>query len=363
MNREKMRDSLETERLVLFPYTMENLALFNSDLEAFEREFGVSYRGEELDHLLTGFLKKLEREIAEDEENYLFFTEFLIVLRDSDRIIGSIDYKYVPRDGVTEVGYGLNPAYSGHGYMTEAFNAFLGFGKRLGIRKVLADTLKDNIASQRVLQKCGFRFLKEDKNLWWEKDMTFPYEIKKLPEIHPEFADTEWPFSYTDHDRHIARAIVVDDEGYFWFVRAFRNDDFGYATFMETSGGGMEPGEDPETAVVRELKEELGPDTEIICKIGVGSDYYNLIHIHNLNNYFLCRALSFGERHLMPDEIDDFHLTTARLTYEEAVREYDMRAVTRIGRLMKQRELPVLMRAAEILGIEKDGAGHADIQR
>ena len=40
-----------------------------------------------------------------------------------------------------------------------------------------------------------------------------------------------------------------------------------------------------------------------------------------------------------------------------------MRAVTRIGRLMKQRELPVLIRAAEILGIEKGGEEHADIQR
>lgn len=80
MNREKMRDSMETERLVLFPYTQENLALFNSDLAAFERAYGVSYRGEELDHLLSDYLRKLEREIADDPENYLFFTEFLIVL-------------------------------------------------------------------------------------------------------------------------------------------------------------------------------------------------------------------------------------------------------------------------------------------
>ena len=64
MNAERMTDRLETERLVLFPYTRENLALFNSDLPAFEREFGVVYRGEELDHLLKGFLLKLERELS-----------------------------------------------------------------------------------------------------------------------------------------------------------------------------------------------------------------------------------------------------------------------------------------------------------
>ena len=171
MNREIMQNRIETERLVLFPYTWENLALFNADLPAFEERFGVSYQGEELDHLLTSFLKKLEREIADDPENYLFFTEFLIVLKESSQIIGSIDYKYVPRDGVTEVGYGLNPNYEGRGYMTEALRAFLKLGKELGIRTVRADTLPDNLKSQRVLKRCGFRFLREDGNLWWEIEL------------------------------------------------------------------------------------------------------------------------------------------------------------------------------------------------
>lgn len=171
MNIAAMQDCIRTERLVLFPYTQENLALFNRDLPAFEERFGVSYQGEELDHLLSSFLKKLEREIAEDPENYLFFTEFLIVLKESSQIIGSIDYKYVPREGVTEVGYGLNPRFEGHGYMTESLRAFLEFGKKLGIRLVRADTLPDNLKSQNVLKKCGFRFLREDGNLWWEKEL------------------------------------------------------------------------------------------------------------------------------------------------------------------------------------------------
>ena len=172
MNKEKMISVIETERLVLFPYTKDNLALFNSDLPGFEREFGVKYIGEELDHLLTGFLLKLEKEIADDENNYLFFTEFLIVLKENDTIIGSIDYKYIPIDGVTEVGYGMNTKFEGHGYMTEALTAFLRFGKSLGIKKVRADTLKDNVRSQNVLKRCGFSFLYEKENLWWEADLT-----------------------------------------------------------------------------------------------------------------------------------------------------------------------------------------------
>lgn len=171
MHIEKMTDPIETERLVLFPYTEENLALFNRDLPGFEETYGVVYRGEELDHLLTGYLRKLERELAEDPENAIFFTEFLIVLKENDHVIGSIDYKYIPRDGMTEVGYGMNPAYEGHGYMTEALGAFLEFGKAHGIKKVRADTRPDNIRSQNVLKRCGFRFLHADGNLWWEADL------------------------------------------------------------------------------------------------------------------------------------------------------------------------------------------------
>ena len=171
MNIDRMTDCIGTERLVLFPYTQENLALFNRDLPAFEARYGVVYRGEELDYLLKDFLLKLEREIAEDAANYLFFTEFLIVLKENSHIIGSIDYKYVPRSGVTEVGYGMNPAYTGHGYMTEALDAFLRFGKSLGLRSVLAETRVSNIRSQNVLKRCGFRFLRADETLWWERTL------------------------------------------------------------------------------------------------------------------------------------------------------------------------------------------------
>ncbi len=173
MNLDRMTDRIETGRLVLFPYTQENLALFNSDLARFEREFGVIYRGEELDYLLQGFLKRLEGELAADPENALWFTEFLIVLRENSHVIGSIDFKYVPRGGVTEVGYGLNPVYEGHGYMTEALTAFLAFGRQMGAATVYADTLPDNIRSQNVLRRCGFRFLRkaDDGRLWWSRTL------------------------------------------------------------------------------------------------------------------------------------------------------------------------------------------------
>ena len=151
-----------------------------------------------------------------------------------------------------------------------------------------------------------------------------------MPELNLELQDTQWPKNYIDHDRQIVRAIVVDDQQKYYFVRVQRDDDFGKGIFIETSGGGVEAGEDLTTALKRELKEELGANVDILCKIGVVSDYYNLIHRHNINNYFLCKIVSFGEKHLTQAEIEDFHLSTLKLTYEEAVDAYKKQTSTKL---------------------------------
>lgn len=173
--------------------------------------------------------------------------------------------------------------------------------------------------------------------------------MKKFGEIYLELTDNEWQYEYTDHNRQVVRAIVYDDEGYFYFVRADRDDDFGRAVIIETSGGGVEEGENLNEAIKRELREELGAEVEIITKIGVVSDYYNLIHRHNINNFYLCRVTGFGKKNLTQDEIDYFHLSTLRLTYEEALAEYEKNLDSKLGRIVRGRELPILIRAKEIL--------------
>ena len=171
----------------------------------------------------------------------------------------------------------------------------------------------------------------------------------KIEELSLHLRDEEWEYNGITHDRHIARAIVFDDDGYFYFVRVDRDDDFGRAIYIETAGGGVEPNENPDVAILRELQEELGATVEVVCKIGVVSDYYNLIKRHNINNYYLCRAISFGQKHMTEDEIHQFHLSTLKISYEEAVAEYEKRRETSLGRIIYNRELLILKRAKEIL--------------
>ena len=62
--------------------------------------------------------------------------------------------------GAWEVGCHMGEKYTGNGYATEAVKAFLpAMDERLGLKEVYGISLKENIASCRVLEKCGFETL------------------------------------------------------------------------------------------------------------------------------------------------------------------------------------------------------------
>jgi 8-oxo-dGTP diphosphatase len=115
--------------------------------------------------------------------------------------------------------------------------------------------------------------------------MLYDYVVMNEPIL---LKDDQYPFTYTDHVREIARAIVTDGKGNYAVHFLKRDDMFGHFDYYETPGGGVDKGETPEQAVVRECREELGYAVEVVAFLGEVDDFYNLIHRNNHNHFFLC---------------------------------------------------------------------------
>ena len=79
---------------------------------------------------------------------------YAILLNDG-QYIGHI--QAAPIDGGWEIGYHIGKAHTGNGYAAEAVGAFLNpIMERLGISQIVGVCRADNMASRRVLEKCGF---------------------------------------------------------------------------------------------------------------------------------------------------------------------------------------------------------------
>ena len=86
------------------------------------------------------------------------YAMWLIKLKgEPDTVIGDMCFKGLSDDGVVEIGYGVYPPYESHGYATEAVMALVGWAiKREDVQSVEAEAEASNVASLRILEKCGF---------------------------------------------------------------------------------------------------------------------------------------------------------------------------------------------------------------
>jgi [ribosomal protein S5]-alanine N-acetyltransferase len=81
-----------------------------------------------------------------------------VVEQASGLVVGGIGFFGPPLGGEAEIGYGIVPSRQGRGYATEAAQAMLAMAwADSRVRTVVAGTEPGNAASQRVLEKAGFR--------------------------------------------------------------------------------------------------------------------------------------------------------------------------------------------------------------
>ena len=88
-----------------------------------------------------------------------------------NKMIGTVDFhSRLKRTNIAEIGFALHKDYWGLGIMTQAVKELIPIGfSHLGYDKITIRHLSKNVGSRRVIEKCGFKYIKDE-----------PYELIKI---------------------------------------------------------------------------------------------------------------------------------------------------------------------------------------
>lgn len=101
----------------------------------------------------AGMLQRIEADMARGTSLH-----WGICLAGSDEVVGTCGFYRGFDNGVGEIGYVVREAFRGRGIACQALRLVVAFGLgELGLRAVAAYTSKENLASQAVLARLGFR--------------------------------------------------------------------------------------------------------------------------------------------------------------------------------------------------------------
>ena len=133
---------METERLRLYPATRQQMeACIAAETDG---ELKKAYA-----EMLAGCLQH--------PAQWDWYAMWIIENEDGIHV-GDLCFKGVDDGKNPEIGYGILDEFQGKGYATEAVKLALAWAfSHAGVAVVEAETDPDNIASQRVLAKCGFK--------------------------------------------------------------------------------------------------------------------------------------------------------------------------------------------------------------
>ncbi len=152
-----MKIIIETPRLILRQFELEDSAplyKLNSDLEVIRH---------------TGNPPFANIQEAEDCITQTIFPQYLlelgrwaVVLKTSGELIGWCGLKYRKERDEIDLGYRFLPKHWGQGIATEASFASLEYGfKTKKLDRIIGCAMKENLASIRVLEKVGLKYVKD----------------------------------------------------------------------------------------------------------------------------------------------------------------------------------------------------------
>lgn len=153
--------TLHTNRLDIKPLSIQQMNLFIQGTDKLENELRLAPSVETLDAKTEYALRYNYNLAVNDPDYHIWYTFWIMIEKTSNRIIGNICFKNKPdKEGIVEIGYGTHKDSRNNGFMTEAVAAITHWaltGNRA--YTVIAETDRDNLASQKVLQKCDFKHI------------------------------------------------------------------------------------------------------------------------------------------------------------------------------------------------------------
>ena len=154
MTRAELPERIETERLVLRVRTIADA----EDIHAYASLPEVSYpAGFPPVKTLEDEIYYLEHILPERNQKDNLPAGYGIVVKGTDKVIGSVDFNHRHEDDVLEIGYTLHPDYWGRGYVPEAARTLIDLAfTELNLHKIELSCFGYNLQSQRVAEKLGF---------------------------------------------------------------------------------------------------------------------------------------------------------------------------------------------------------------
>lgn len=170
-----MTVTLETNRLILRPFELTDAnQMFNNWAKDNDVTKYMTWNAHESIETTNMILNNWIKEYEKPER-----LNFGIVLKETNELIGGIDVcGYI--DGIPVIGYVLSKKYWNNGYMTESLKEVINYLISLGYKKIKIDAVVENIASNKVIQKCGGKLINIKKDYFALKQKEFlinEYEI------------------------------------------------------------------------------------------------------------------------------------------------------------------------------------------
>jgi 8-oxo-dGTP diphosphatase len=209
-----------------------------------------------------------------------------------DVLVGCIALTMQRGSRQAELGYWVGRKFWGHGVAPEAAGRLLNWAfANLPLDSVVASALEENKRSGKVLLRLGFRETGQGVREFVCRGGPMPVRLfagnREQLTVTAAPAEAVAPVGGGRPVLLVAACALVDPEGRVLLAR--RPEGKPLAGLWEFPGGKVNPGETPEAALIRELKEELAIDVTAAClgPFTFASHTYEKFHL--LMPLFLCR--------------------------------------------------------------------------